>query len=245
MKLYEELNDGSIQLRKMTIDLERAKKYKIDEMSIIPENKRIFNASCTNEEKELAPNKTSYYHNLDYSESGIWGGQYFHRIIFFENMNIKDQKMALESLKDYYSGIRKNNGIAKVIGNNSKFPLNPQYILLVSKDYDSQGKMNNNIVIPKSLMMLQRFEDGNLDYANSQIVDLFDISDPLNNSIVSRETFINWMNLVKKGQPINPKDPGYGISEEDLKKLLSLGFSADTYNNVEQTKKILKLKKGK
>lgn len=244
MKLYEELKDGSIQLRKMTINPDKGKEYKENEISIIPFGKRVFNASCTNEEKELAPDKTSFYHNLNYSISGIYGGHYYHLITFLENMEIDDQIMALKALKDYYSN-KGNAGIAKVIGNDSQFPLNPQYVLLGSKCYDKRGKMNNNIVIPTSLMILQRFEEGNLGYANEQIIDLFDISDPLDNSRISKKMFNNWLNLLAKGQPIDPKNPGFGISEEDLKKLLSLGFSADSYNNVEQTKKILKLKKGK
>ena len=71
MKIYERLCDGSIQVREMTPNLERTRKYKSDEMSVIPKNKRIFNAFCTNEEKELAPDKTIYYHNLEYSTGGF------------------------------------------------------------------------------------------------------------------------------------------------------------------------------
>lgn len=242
MKLYEQLSDGSIQVREMTANPERIRLYKSNEMDNIPKSKRIFNASCTSEERELAPDKTSYYHNLDFSDSGIWGGHYYHTIEFFEAMKKEDQEIALKNLSDYYLGIRDNNGIAKVIGNDSKFPLNPQYILLGSKDYDSRGNMKNNIVIPESLMILQRFEDGNLDYANSQIVNLFDISDPLNNSKVSRETFINWLDLINNGKPINPKNPDYGISEQELIRLLNLEFGIDTKTKVNQTEKILKLK---
>ena len=45
MKLYEELKDGSIQLRKMTINPDKGKEYKENEISIIPFGKRVFNAS--------------------------------------------------------------------------------------------------------------------------------------------------------------------------------------------------------
>lgn len=243
MKLYEKLNDGSIQLREMQINPDKEKDYKIKIIKDIPIGKRIFNASCTDKEKELTPNKTSYYHNLNFSDSGIFGGHYYHRIEFFEDMEIDNQIKALIALKEYYSGVRKKYEIAKIIGNDSKFPLNPQYILLGSKDYDNQGKMNNNIVIPKILMELQKFEDGNLEYANSEIVKLFDISDPLDNSIIPKKMFNNWLNLMEKGQPINLENPGFGISKENFKNLLHLGFNTDLYEKVKQTKKILKLKK--
>ena len=227
MKLYEKLNDGSIQLREMKINPDKEKDFKIKIIKDIPIGKRIFNASCTDKEKELTPNKTSYYH----------------RIEFFEDMEIDDQIKALKALKEYYSGVRKKYEIAKIIGNDSEFPLNPQYILLGSKDYDNQGKMNNNIVIPKILTDLQKFEDGNLEYANSEIVKLFDISDPLDNSIISKEMFNNWLNLIEKGQPIDLENPGFGISKENFKNLLHLGFNTDSYEKVKQTERILKLKK--
>ena len=139
-------------------------------------------------------------------------------------------------------GIKENCGIARVIGNDSKFPSNPQYVLLGSEDYDIEGNMKNNIVIPESLMQLQKFEEGNLEYANSQNVNLFDISEPLNNSKVSRETFSNWINVIRKG-PIDPKNPGYGISEQELMRLIHLGISIDTDIKIKQTENILKLKK--
>ena len=244
MKIYEELNDGSIQVREMIIDSEKARKYKIDEMSSIPSGKRVFNASSTDEERELAPDKTSYYHNLDYVICGVWGGYFYHKIQFFEDMNLKEQTEALNALNDYYSGTRENGGIAKVLGFNSLFPLKPQYILLGAKEYDVLGKMKNNIVVPESLMKLQRFEDGDLSYADSQIVSLYDISDPLENSKVSKELFENWLTLLREGQPINPKNPGFGVSEEEVFwLLLDLGLSVDAYEKVKQSGNIFKLKK--
>ena len=52
------------------------------------------------------------------------------------------------------------------------------------------------------------------------------------------------MTLLREGQPINIHNPGFGVSEAELRWLLELGFGFVSNNSIEQTEKILKLKKG-
>ena len=180
------MNYETINIYSMVANKKRIEEYRKNEMEKnIPFEDRVLKA-VTNDKRILTDIEDSISLNkLKSIESGMFGGSYYHLL---EKYNLTEEEIVRQNklLDSFYKGTFQKSKVVKIhVYSLERRRLEIIKYLLLTSNYhmniNFDYEMNDIIVIPKALYLLQMLEQGKFDsIMDENLTDqlgLFDISD--------------------------------------------------------------------
>ena len=182
MYLFErnDNDNNRIDVYTMTPNAERIASFKKAEMEQIPAQERVYKTTCDLDFTYFRNAKIGDYYQddyLNYSDSGIYGGRFFHSISTYP---INDDEIVKQNklLDDYYKSEFKDKPIVCTF----KIELARYKVLkylLLTQSYNKFGyqdyyTMDNIILVPRTLYLLQLLEQEKIELLSKEIDDYND-----------------------------------------------------------------------